>query len=176
MSRKSPSRIIVALAALMVLASAPAQAEFLNPDWSGLSIEGVERPGWIAGPGDGNYVAMCTACDGTLMFEVKILPDDGTGGRVASGETTAERYTEIGKANADSLREPADYFGTENIAYASGKGFVTSARGATGDYSSTYQLWSDGKQLLVRVYGDDQAEVKRLAQQVYKAAAPMTFR
>jgi hypothetical protein len=175
MTRKTAA-LAFAASALFVLAPLPAFAEFLDPDWSTLSIDGVAPPDWIAGPRESNYIALCTACDGTLMFEVKVLPDDGTGARVASGETTAERYTEIGKANAASLGSPAEYFGTEPIAHASAQGFATTARGATGDYSATYQLWDDGKQLVVRVYGADQAEVGRIAEQVYTAAAPLTFR
>jgi hypothetical protein len=47
---------------------------------------------------------------------------------------------------------------------------------ATGDYASTYQLWSDGKQLLIRVYGKDQSMVDNIAEKAYSAAAPQTFR
>lgn len=171
----NPSRLL-ALVLFSGLFASPAQAEFLDPDWKSFSVDGVAAPDWIAGENDGNYIALCTACDGTMMFEIKVLPDDGTGGRVASGETTAERYTEIGKANAATLGGDADYFGTETITFGSAQGFSTQARGATGDYSATYQLWNDGKQLLVRVYGADQAEVDALAGKVYKAAAPVTFR
>lgn len=70
----------------------------------------------------------------------------------------------------------AAYYGTEAINYAAGQGFATMARGATGDYSASYQLWSDGKQLLIRVHGADRAEVDKLALKVFKAAAPVTFR
>ncbi|QQR40494.1 hypothetical protein [Devosia rhizoryzae] len=167
---------LFAAALLVVSAPLSAQAEFLDPDWSAFSIEGVAAPDWIAGENDGNYIALCTACEGTMMFEVKVLPDDGTGGRVASGETTADRFTEIGSANAATLGGDADYYGTEDIEYGSAQGFSTRARGATGDYSATYQLWNDGKQLLIRVYGADQAEVDAMASKVYEAAAPVTFR
>jgi hypothetical protein len=163
------------LAALLAFASVPAQAEFLDPDWTTFSVKGVEAPDWIAGPNDDNYIGMCTGCTDSLMFEVKVLPDDGTGGRIASGATTAQTFTDLGKANAERLGEPADYYSTEDISYASALGFTTRARGLTGDYSATYQLWSDGQQLIVRVYGKDQDEVERIAAQVYKAAAPRTF-
>ena len=164
------------LALLVAMAPLPAQAEFLDPDWSSFAIDGVAAPDWIAGENDGAYIALCTACEGSMMFQVQVLPDDGTGERVAAGVTTPETFTQIGKANAQNLGGTADYYGTEAIDYASGQGFSTRARGATGDYSATYQLWSDGKQLLVKVYGSDQAEVERLAGRVYKAAAPLTFR
>jgi hypothetical protein len=95
---------------------------------------------------------------------------------VHSGETTAKTYTEIGKANAAAIGGGADYFGTEDIEFASAKGFSTSALAATGDYSATYQLWSDGQQLVVKVMGKDQDEVAALAARAYQAAAPLTFR
>jgi hypothetical protein len=167
------SILIAATLALMPLA---AHAEFLNPDLNQLTIESVAAPDWIAGVRDGAYVGMCTTCDGTMMLQVQVLDDDGTGGRVRSGETTPERYTEIGTANAAKLGGDAAYFGTERIDFASAVGFRTSARIATGDYSVTYQLWDDGKQLVIKVYGPDQTQVDALAQKAYTAAAPLSFR
>jgi len=164
------------LAAIPLLAPLPAAAEYLNPDWSALTIEGVASPDWIAGEREGAYIGMCTACDGTMMLQVRVLPDDGTGGRVRAGETTAETYTEIGKANAAQLGGDSAYYGTEPVTFASAVGFRTSARAATGDYASGYQLWSDGHQLIVTVYGTDQSMVEATADNAYKAAAPLTFR
>lgn len=163
-------------AAALALLPLAAQAEFLNPDLNALKIEAVTEPDWIAGVRDGDYIGMCTTCDGTMILQVQILDDDGTGGRVRSGETTPERYTEIGKANATKLGGDADYFGTERVDFASAVGFRTSARLATGDYSVTYQLWDDGKQLVVKVYGPDQTMVDALAEKAYTAAAPLSFR
>lgn len=79
----------IAITLLSVMASLPARAEFLDPDWKTFSVEGIEAPEWFAGENEGNYIAMCTACQGTMMFQVQVLPDDGTGARVASGVTTA---------------------------------------------------------------------------------------
>lgn len=169
-------RLLASLAAVLAFTPLPAFAEFLAPDWSELVIEGVAPPDWSAGVNDGDYVGMCVACDGSLMLEVRVVPDDGTGGRVHSGETTVETYTRIGQSNAEQLGNGAAYYGTKAVTYASAKGFRTSARGATGDYSSTYQLWSDGQQLLVRVFGENQSQVKALARKAYEAAAPLTFR
>ena len=163
-------------AALAASMSVPTFAEFLSPDWSGLSIEGVSEPDWIAGVRDGDYIGMCVACAETMMLQVQVLRDDGTGERVRSGVTTAQSYTQLGQANAARLGGEAAYYGTEAIAFASAIGFKTEARGATGDYSSTYQLWGDGQQLLVRVHGADQAEVAALAERTFAAAAPLTFR
>lgn len=154
----------------------PAAAEYLSPDWSGLTIDGVAAPDWIAGVRDGDYIGMCTACDGTMMLQVQTRPDDGTGSRVKSGETTAATYTELGEANAAQLGNGAEYYGTEDIAFASALGFKTMARTATGDYASTFQLWGDGQQLIVKVYGKGQKQVDRLASKVFDAAAPLTFR
>jgi len=169
-------RCIGALAAAVILAVMPARAEFLNPDWSTLTIEGVAAPDWFAGVREGNYIGMCTACGGTMLLQVQVLSDDGTGSRIRSGQTTAASYTQIGQANAARLGKPAAYYGTEPIEFASAIGFVTNARAATGDFSVSYQLWSDGKQLVVKVIGDDQAEVAKLAKRTYNATAPLTFR
>lgn len=164
------------LAALLILPTA-AQAEFLAPTFQDLQIEGVVAPEWIAGPRDGAFIGICGTCPGgNMLLEVKILNDDGTGGRVASGETTADTYTEIGKANAERLGGESDYFGTKRIDFGPAVGFKTRAMTATGDFSSTYQLWSDGKQLLIRVYGKDQSVVDNVAEKAYSAAAPQTFR
>lgn len=165
-----------ALAAVLAAAPLPAMAEFLSPDWSSFSISGIEQPDWVAGEREGNYIGMCLTCGETLMFQVQTLPDDGTGGRVKSGETTAETYTEIGKANAERLGSGAAYYGTEDISFASAVGFKTSAMTATGDYASTYQLWDDGQQLIVKAYGKDQKRVEKLAKDAFTAAAPMTFK
>ncbi|KFC71755.1 hypothetical protein FF80_00372 [Devosia sp. LC5] len=51
-----------AFAALAVLMP-PAFAEYLEPDWSTLVIEG--DPDWITGVREGAYIGMCVACDGT---------------------------------------------------------------------------------------------------------------
>ncbi|WMT87666.1 hypothetical protein NO932_03395 [Pelagibacterium sp. 26DY04] len=170
------ARIFAALTALTVLAPVPATAEFLAPDWSTLSIEGVSPPDWFAGVREGNYIGMCTGCDGTMLLEVRVVPDDGTGDRIRSGETTAQTYTEIGEANASQMGGEAAYYGTKEIAFASAVGFVTQARTATGDFAVSYQLWSDGQQLIVRVYGKDQAAVEEIAARAYEQAAPLTFR
>jgi len=171
-------RFLPALAALpLLLATVAANAEFLSPTFEDLSIEGVAAPDWIAGPREGAYIGMCATCEsGSMLLEVKVLNDDGTGGRVHSGETTTDTYTEIGKSNAQSLGGEADYFGTKKIAFGPAVGFKTRARTASGDFSSTYQLWSDGKQLLIRVYGKDQTMVDNVAEKAYSAAAPQTFR
>ena len=164
------------LAAAFAVLPAAAEAEFLNPDLNHLTIDSVSAPNWIAGVRDGAYVGMCTSCEGTMMLQVQILDDDGTGERVRSGATTPERYTEIGKTNAEKLGGDAAYYGTETVEFASAVGFRTSARIATGDYSVTYQLWDDGKQLVVKVYGADQTMVDALAEKAYTAAAPLSFR
>lgn len=164
------------IAVVVALLPIAAQAEFLNPDLGTLQIESVTEPDWIAGMRDGAYIGMCTGCEGTMMLQVQILDDDGTGGRVRSGETTPERYTQIGKINAEKLGGDAAYYGTETVKFASAVGFRTSARIATGDYSVTYQLWDDGKQLVVKVYGADQTMVDALAEKAYTAAAPLSFR
>lgn len=172
---RSARRAVLCLP-LILAAALPAQAEFLSPDWADLSVKEISGPDWIAGARDGGFIGMCTGCDGTMMLEVRTVPDDGTGGRVHSGETTAETYTEIGQANAERLGGDTAYYGTEAIDFASAKGFVTSARIATGNYSISYQLWDDGQQLLIRVYGADQAKTEEIAAAVFEAAAPMTFR
>lgn len=154
----------------------PAVAEFLSPDWSNLSVKGIGEPDWITGIRDGAYIGMCGACDGTIMLQVQVLPDDGTGSRVRSGDTTAETYTALGEANAAKLGGESAYYGTEPLSFASAVGFKTRARAATGDYSATYQLWSDGQQLVVKVYGTDQAKVESLAEIFYQTAAPITFK
>ncbi|SFV30938.1 hypothetical protein SAMN05216456_1180 [Devosia crocina] len=169
-------RFLAFLAALLFIPAA-AQAEYLEPTFEDLTIEGVAAPDWITGIRDGGFIGMCAECPGGLMLiEVKVHNDDGTGDRVRSGETTAERYTEIGEANAASLGGESAYFGTEGLEFASAVGFRTKARTAIGQYSSTHQLWSDGKQLLVRVYGNDQSMVDNIAEKAYSAAAPQTFR
>lgn len=168
------------LAALPLILAAvcpvPAAAEFLSPNWSDLAIEGVEPPDWFAGVREGNFIGMCMGCAETLMLQVQTTRDDGTGGRVHSGETTAQTYTELGQANAARLGGDAAYYGTEDIAFGPARGFSTSARSAAGDFASTYQLWSDGQQLIVKVYGKDQSAVEDLAERAYTAAAPLTFR
>jgi hypothetical protein len=155
---------------------ASVQAEFLAPDFATLTIETIAAPDWLAGPRDGAYIAMCVTCDGLTLLEVRIVDDDGTGGRVRTGETTAARYTEIGKANAARIGGESAYYGTEPIAFASAVGFRTQARLATGDYSTSYQPWDDGKQLVVKAYGPDQNMVDELAENAYTAAAPLSFR
>ncbi|KKB79847.1 hypothetical protein VW35_04975 [Devosia soli] len=161
----------------VLLAPMSARAEFLSPTFETLAIEGIAMPDWISGVREGAYIGMCGGCEGgTMMLEVKVLDDDGTGDRVRSGETTAEKYTEIGKSNARSMGGEADYFGTKKVEYGPAVGFKTRAKTATGDFSSTYQLWSDGKQLLIRVYGKDQSMVDNVAEKAYSAAAPQTFR
>ncbi|WMT91565.1 hypothetical protein [Pelagibacterium sp. H642] len=95
---------------------------------------------------------------------------------IRSGETTAQTYTEIGEANASQMGGEAAYYGTKEIAFASAVGFVTQARTATGDFAVSYQLWSDGQQLIVRVYGKDQAAVEEIGARAYEQAAPLTFR
>ena len=166
----------VLLVAAFALLPFAAHAEFLGPDLNQLKIESVSEPDWIAGVRDGAYIGMCTTCDGTMMLQVQIVADDGTGGRVRSGETTTETYTDLGKANAAKLGGDAAYFGTERIDFASAVGFRTTARIATGDYSVTYQLWDDGKQLVIKVYGPDQTVVDALAEKAYTAVAPLSFR
>jgi len=168
-------RLTGALLALTLLAPLPALAEYLDPDWSDLTIDGVAAPDWISGVREGDFIGMCTSCEGSLMLQVQARADDGTGSRVASGETTADTWTEIGKANAAQLGNGAEYYSTEDVTFASAKGFRTSAKGATGDYSATYQLWADNQQLIVKVYGADQDRVDELATQVFDAAAPLTF-
>ena len=165
--------LFTAAFALLPLA---AHAEFLGPDLNQLKIESVSEPDWIAGVREGDYVGMCATCDGTMMLQVQIRDDDGTGGRVRSGETTAETYTELGEANAAKLGGDAAYLGTERVDFASAVGFRTKARIATGDYSVSYQLWDDGKQLVIKVYGPDQTAVDALAEKAYTAAAPLSFR
>jgi hypothetical protein len=171
---------ITPIAAVFVLASvltpAVAYAEFLAPDWATLSINGVQQPDWVAGVREDAYIGMCLTCDGSMMLEIKTVPDDGTGRRVRSGETTAQTFTEIGETNAGRIGGDAAYFGTKAIEFGSAMGFKTRARIATGDYSATYQLWSDGQQLIVRVYGADQAKVDAMAANAFEAAAPLTFR
>ena len=169
-------RFAAAFTALVILTPLPAVAEYLAPDWSSLSIKDVSEPDWIAGVRDGAYIGMCTTCDGTMMLQVQVLPDDGTGGRVRSGQTTPETYTALGQANAAQLGGSSAYYGTEAIEFASAVGFKTRARAATGDYSATYQLWSDGQQLVVKIYGKDQSAVDRVALAAFKAAAPQTFK
>jgi hypothetical protein len=168
--------VLACLASTLGLAPLAAQAEFLNPDLNGLVIDGISEPQWIAGVRDGAYIGMCTGCESTVMLQVAIGADDGTGDRVRSGETTADTYTELGKASAAQLGGESAYIGTERIDFASGVGFKTKAKIATGDFSATYQLWSDGKQLLVKVYGADEALVDTTAANAYKAAAALTFR
>ena len=103
---KQARRVVGIVAAVLAL-TVPAMAEFLSPDWSKLSIEGLDEPDWILGVQDGAYIGMCVTCDGTLMLQVQVLPDDGTGSRVRSGETTAESYTAMGEANAaNSVARP----------------------------------------------------------------------
>ena len=164
------------IAAVVALTPLAAQAEFLNPDLATLRIESISAPDWVAGPRDGGYVGMCMTCDGTMMLQVQILDDDGTGGRVKSGETTIETYTAVGKVNAKRLGGKADYLGTERIDFGPAAGFRTRAVAATGDYAVSYQLWDDGKQLVVKVYGPDQTMVDALAEKAYTAAAPLSFR
>lgn len=169
-------RLIAAAAALLALTPLAAQAEFLNPDLATLEVETVTKPNWIAGMTDGSYVGSCVSCELPLLMQVRILDDDGTGARVHSGETTHQTYTEIGKANAAKLGGDAAYYGTEPIEFGSAKGFRTTARAATGDYSTTYQLWSDDKQLVVKALGAEQNAVDDLAEKAYRAAAPLSFR
>lgn len=170
------ARLAALAIAAMTLAPLPAAAEFLSPDWSTLKIEGVGEPDWIAGVRDGEYIGMCTGCDETLMLQVRTTRDDGTGERVRSGETNAATYTDLGKANAEKLGDGSAYYGTEDVEFASAVGFKTSARAATGDYSASYQLWDDGQQLIVRVFGKDQARVDDTAAKAFAAAAPLTFK
>lgn len=167
----------LSLAALLAFAPLPASAEFLAPDLNTLAIDGVAPPDWIAGVRDGAFIGMCGSCDGGMvMLQIQVLDDDGTGGRVRSGETTAETYTALAKANAEKLGGESDYIGTEPISFGPAVGFRTKARIATGDYSVTHQLWSDGKQLVVKVYGPDESVVDSTAENAYTAAAPLTFR
>lgn len=169
-------RLISPLAAVLLMATS-AHAEYLAPTFEDLVIEDVSAPDWITGLRDGGFIGMCSTCPGGVMLlEVKVHDDDGTGERVRSGETTVERYTDIGEANAARLGGESDYFGTKRIDFGSAVGFKTRAMTATGDYASTYQLWSDGKQLLIRVYGKDQSMVDNIAEKAYSAAAPQTFR
>ena len=170
------TRRLMATFAVALALTLPATAEFLSPNWSGLNIKGVDEPDWIVGVQHGAYIGMCVTCDGTLMLQVQVLPDDGTGSRVRSGETTAESYTALGAANAAQLGGTSAYYGTKLVNFASAVGFKTRARTAAGDYSATYQLWSDGQQLVVKVYGKDQSIVDTLAERVFGAAAPQTFR
>ncbi|WP_375452369.1 hypothetical protein [uncultured Devosia sp.] len=173
---KRMTQLAAAFAALAALAPLPAAAEFLAPDWSSLRIKGVAAPDWIAGVREGSYIGLCTSCDGNLMLQVQTVADDGTGERVRSGQTSAQTYTDIGQANAKQMGHGAAYYGTEAVDFASAVGFKTRALTAAGDYSTSYQLWSDGQQLVVKVYGKDQARVDRLADTAYAAAAPLTFR
>jgi hypothetical protein len=169
--------VLACLASTLAVAPLAVRAEFLSPTFETLVIDGVAAPEWIAGPHDGGFIGMCNDCPGGLMLlEVKVLIDDGTGVRVKSGETTAETFNQIGKANVAKLGGESAYYSTERIDLGEAVGFKTSARAATGDFSATYQLWSDGKQLLVRVYGKDQELVDTIAEKTYKAAAPLTFR
>jgi hypothetical protein len=169
--------VLACLASALAFAPIAAKAEFLNPDLGKLVIEGVKDPDWVSGVRDGAFIGMCMSCEtGTVMLQVGIGNDDGTGERVRSGETTAEKYTELGKANAAQLGGESAYIGTERIDFGSAVGFKTKAKIATGDFSATYQLWSDGKQLLVKVYGPDEAMVDTTAANAYKAAAELTFR
>jgi len=166
-----------ATATLLTFCALPASAEFLAPDLAALEIEGIATPDWTAGVREGSYIGLCTSCEGNLMLQVQILNDDGTGSRVRSGETTADRYTEIGTANAAKLGGDAAYYSTERVDFGSGAvGFLTKARTAIGDYATTYQLWSDGKQLVVKVYGSDQNAVDDVAMKAYTAAAPLSFK
>lgn len=173
---KKTARLAAFILAATTFAPLPAMAEFLDPDWSTLTIEGVSEPDWVAGVREGDYIGMCTSCDETLMLQVQTGRDDGTGERVRSGETTAASYTEQGKANAQTLGGGAEYYDTKDIDFASAVGFKTSARAGTGHYSASYQLWSDGRQLIVRVFGKDQAQVEDIAAKAYAAAAPLTFK
>lgn len=164
------------LAALLAAAPLPAMAEYLSPDWEGFSIEGVAAPDWIAGVRDGDYIGMCTACEGTMMLQVQVRPDDGTGRRVRSGETTLQTYDALGRANAEQIGNGAQYLGTRELSFGPGIGFQTRAISATGDFSSTHQLWSDGQQLIVKVYGKNKKAVEALGEKAFAAAAPLTFR
>lgn len=102
--------LIAATAALFALTPVDAQAEFLNPDLATLKVAEMPESDWIAGMTDGVWVGMCVTCELPLMVQVQILDDDGTGGRVHSGETTADTYTELGKANAAKIGGDAAYF------------------------------------------------------------------
>jgi hypothetical protein len=170
------SIVVPVLAASLAFASLSARAEFLDPDLSLLQIESVGPPDWIAGFKDDRYIGLCLTCDGTVTLQVQVLDDDGTGERVRSGETTAETYTALGKENAAQLGGEAAYVSTEPVNFASAVGFRTKAITGAGDFSVTYQLWSDGKQLVAKVYGPDESVVASLAEKVYRAAAPLTFR
>lgn len=67
-------------------------------------------------------------------------------------------------------------FDTKAIEFGSAKGFHTTARAATGDYSTSYQLWADGKQLVVKALGSEQNEVDALAEKAYTAASEISFK
>jgi hypothetical protein len=164
-------RAVLNLAALAL--ATPAHADFAVADLTRVDLSRFDAGRWSAKQEAARITLACTACEELTAIDIQLGDDDGTEGRIRSGQTTAESMSAIGRANAARSAGAGEYFGAEAIRRGAAVGFRQEAR-ALGQFITTYILWDGGKRLIIRGSAPDRAVSRRIAQEGYdKVAAQM---
>ncbi|MGL4242762.1 MAG: hypothetical protein ACRCTI_16745 [Beijerinckiaceae bacterium] len=162
-------RLLLLAAALLPLAS-PARADFAVTDLTRVELSGFDTARWSARQEPARLTLHCTGCPGISAIDVQISDDDGTGGRVRSGETTASTMEQIGRANAARNPGASEYYGAEAVVRGGAVGFRQEAK-ALSQFVVTYVLWDGGKRLIVRGMAPDRAAARSLAAEGFEKVA-----
>jgi hypothetical protein len=162
-----PKLVTLAAAAAMACAvSAQARADFAFTDLTRADISRFSAPKWQAKAEANRVTVLCTDCPGVSAIDIQIADDDGTGGRIRSGETTAETMAAIGRANAARNPGVSQYFGAEAVRRGSAVGFRQEAK-AADRYFISYMLYDGGKRLIMRGVSPDREVARDLAKRAY---------
>jgi hypothetical protein len=162
-----------ALLALMTSVS-PASAQFAITDLSRVDIERLDPAVWTGRKDAQRILFACLECKGTSTITIEIRPDDGTGGRIRAGTTTAETMRQIGETNAAKVPGSV-FYGAQAISRSSAVGFKMESK-AVELYFVNYILWNAGKQLIVRGTAPNRADAQRYAKLGYDQIASQIVR
>ena len=162
------SRRVRSLLALLLMAS-PALAEgFAVSDLSALPVDpaALLGEGFVARAEPARLTLACLGCADLTAIDVLLgRQDDGTEGRVRSGETTAADLQALCQAQDPSCR-------VEMLDVAPAVGWISAYAGA-GGFGSTAIVLRDGDLLTIRSVAGDASAARANAEAVVAGLGPL---
>ena len=173
MPRTSKKHILTAFVTVLAVnlwGAQPSDA-FTVTDLRKLDASSFTNDHWTAKPTKERVILACTNCSVTTALDIQIRRvDDGTEGRIRSGQTTAASMFDICKNNAKKTGSTCISLKEAN--HKNAVGFVSSTDLFNNTFTSTYVIWQNGYILIMRAIAADQKEATSIGKKAFQNLLP----